>query len=370
MSLATPSAKNAGISLENHDDDIGQMFGDDYETNRRYLTFSWWLLHRGWRDLMEKVRAAVIEVFGPLNPREDITLARLSELTLQVRKKVEGATEEERRYRDFPVSSLPNLMLTARRSMNWLPYLLPPREQEDMVLKESGVLGSSTETSPQTAATLRHLLDETSDLIESPYFTHILTLLNNEAFSILVDHNCAIEAFKQSPPTSQPAGAATQQSFSSSATIIPSASPAAPKAKLATVLAVMTRQSHVIGNGTNPPNQYLVAMEQGVRELEAFAAVVYSSNLQSELPHFAEDYSVPATTQPTGQNTASHSPALVAVDRRGDSGFGKDAEASVVDLGQSVMQRAESSSTAAASWATAEDPAFEKAWGKAVEENS
>lgn len=370
MSLATPSAKNAGISLENHDDDIGQMFGDDYETNRRYLTFSWWLLHRGWRDLMEKVRAAVIEVFGPLNPREDITLASLSELTLQVRKKVEGATEEERRYRDFPVSSLPNLMLTARRSMNWLPYLLPPREQEDMVLKESGVLGSSTETSPQTAATLRHLLDETSDLIESPYFTHILTLLNNEAFSILVDHNCAIEAFKQSPPTSQPAGAATQQSFSSSATIIPSASPAAPKAKLATVLAVMTRQSHVIGNGTNPPNQYLVAMEQGVRELEAFAAVVYSSNLQSELPHFAEDYSVPATTQPTGQNTASHSPALVAVDRRGDSGFGKDAEASVVDLGQSVMQRAESSSTAAASWATAEDPAFEKAWGKAVEENS
>lgn len=45
---------------------------------------------------MEKVRTAVIEVFGPLNPREDITLAKLSDLTLQVRKKVEGATEEER----------------------------------------------------------------------------------------------------------------------------------------------------------------------------------------------------------------------------------------------------------------------------------
>lgn len=96
MSLATFPANTTTISLENHEDDIGQTFGNDYETNRRYLTFSWWLLHRGWEDLMEKVRTAVIEVFGPLNPREDITLAKLSDLTLQVRKKVEGATEEER----------------------------------------------------------------------------------------------------------------------------------------------------------------------------------------------------------------------------------------------------------------------------------
>jgi hypothetical protein len=47
---------------------------------------------------METVIQAVKEVFGPLNPREDITLERLAELILEVRKKVEGATEEERRY--------------------------------------------------------------------------------------------------------------------------------------------------------------------------------------------------------------------------------------------------------------------------------
>lgn len=98
VSLATPPANAGTISLEDHDDGIGQMFGNDYETNRRYLTFSWWLLHRGWKGLMEKVQDAVKETFGPLNPREDITLGKLSELTLQVRKKVEGATEEERRY--------------------------------------------------------------------------------------------------------------------------------------------------------------------------------------------------------------------------------------------------------------------------------
>jgi hypothetical protein len=47
------------------------------------------------------------------------------------------------------------------------------------------------------------------------------------------------------------------------------------RAKLATVLAVMTRQAHAIGSGV--PNQYVQAME-GVRELEALSAVVYSSN--------------------------------------------------------------------------------------------
>lgn len=47
--------------------------------------------------MMEKVQSAVKEVFGPLNPREDIYLERLSSLILDVRRKVEGATPEERK---------------------------------------------------------------------------------------------------------------------------------------------------------------------------------------------------------------------------------------------------------------------------------
>jgi peroxin-3 len=101
VSLAAPQSatENSRINLENNDDDnFEQAYGNDFETNRRYLSLSWWLLHRGCLDLSEKVRVAVKEVFGLLNPREEITLEKLSELTLQVRKRVEGATEEERRY--------------------------------------------------------------------------------------------------------------------------------------------------------------------------------------------------------------------------------------------------------------------------------
>ena len=98
VSLASPPTERSTISLENHDDDnFEHAYGNDFETNRRYLSFSWWLLHRGCLNLMHKVQIAVREVFGTLNPREEITLEKLSELTLEVRKKVEGATEEERR---------------------------------------------------------------------------------------------------------------------------------------------------------------------------------------------------------------------------------------------------------------------------------
>ncbi|EED18227.1 peroxisomal membrane protein (Pex3), putative [Talaromyces stipitatus ATCC 10500] len=313
--LALASPEGSSIRLEDHDD--MQAFGNDFETNRRYLTFSWWLLNRGWKDLMENVRAAVEEVFGPLNPREDITLNKLSELILDVRKRVEGATEED------------------RRAKQWLPYLLPPKEDEDTVLQESGVLSSDTPSSPQTAANLRQLLDETSDLIESPSFSRILTSLNNEGFAKLIEQKCANSLFNKTP-TSEPTPITT---FSSAATIVPSSS---PKAKLATVLALITRESHIIGNGTNPPNEYLVAMEQGVQELEAFAAVIYSSNFHLGLLESENAVAAAAKIQEENQ------PGLRSAD--------------VASAEQSIASKQEQETSS-----VTDDNAFEKVWGKAVE---
>lgn len=98
VSLASYSQHEHTINLENHDDDnVERAYGNDFETNRKYLTFSWWLLHRGWKEVMAKVEDAVRETFGSVNPREDIPLERISSLILGVRKAVEGATPEERK---------------------------------------------------------------------------------------------------------------------------------------------------------------------------------------------------------------------------------------------------------------------------------
>ncbi|KAA8643101.1 hypothetical protein EYZ11_004989 [Aspergillus tanneri] len=316
ISLATPPANASTIRLEDHDDDdLTQTLGNDFETNRRYLAFSWWLLHRGWKALMQEVQEAVTEVFGPLNPREDISLARLSELALQVRKKVEGHTEEDRKHR------------------KWLSYLLPHVEEENQLLEESGVLGVTEPSSPQTIAALRHLLNETADLIESPTFARVLMLLNNECFETLIQQ-CSADAFKSTPHAPETA----PQSFTSVATVVPVSGGSETTTKLANVLAVMARQAHVIGNGTNPPNLYLAAMDQGVRELEAFAAVVYSSNFDVEL----------LGTKPGYMEADVGGSETVII---GTSDVDPGHEEGELPVGQA-----------------GDDSAFETAWGKAVEE--
>lgn len=279
VSLANPppATDSSRISLENNDDDnYDNVYGNDFETNRKYLTFSWWLLHKGSKEIVDKVGAAVKEVFGPLNPREDLTLERLSHLILEVRKRVEGATETE------------------RREHKWLSYMLPPHDQEDFVLRESGIDAMPTSPAPQEAVqdplhsptsassntSLRRLLDETSDLIDSPTFTHVFTQLLNAAFSHLVDYHIATDAFKISPPAPDSLSRVTEISDK--------------KCKLAQTLAVFCRQAHVIAAGSSEPddlavvaesgtqlNEYLAAIDQ-VKDLEAFAAVIYSTNFEYE----------------------------------------------------------------------------------------
>lgn len=319
VSLASPPnpSQSTHISMENNDDDnYDSVYGNDFETNRKYLTFSWWLLHKGSKEIVDKVSAAVKEVFGPVSPREDMTLERLSELILDVRKKVEGATESE------------------RREHRWLSYMLPPRHQEDFVLSESGIDAMSASPAPQETsqdpmhaatsassnASLRRLLDETSDLIDSPTFTHVFTQVLNATFSHLIDYRVATEAFKISPPAPDSLSRITEISDK--------------KCKFAQTLAVFCRQAHSIAAGSSEPddlvvaesagsqiNEYLAAIDQ-VKDLEAFAAVIYSSNFEFEAAERQQneaDYAAPtgpvdATTTSAPTQTAQASAGALSIE--------------------------------------------------------
>ncbi|KAJ5785821.1 Peroxin-3 [Penicillium pulvis] len=355
ISLANPPADST-ISLEDHDYDLTQTLGDDIATNRRYLAFSWWLLHRGWKTLMERVQPAVEEAFGPLNPREDISLSKLSELTLQIRRKIEGNTEED------------------RRSKKWLSCLLPPTEEEDYVLRESGVEGVADPSSSETASKLRLLLDETADHIDSPSFSFVLTLLLNEGFSTLVDVKCANEAFKAS--TSAPETA--PQSFDSMATVIPPVV-SERKTKLANLLAVMARQAHVIGHGPMGPNDYLDVMDKNVRELEAFSAVIYSSNFDLELLGTSRQPGAAKGMESMDPNSSAMFSEVV-VDSETEVGSTDLAQSTpvLIDQEERVIEIAEETGEAPVAEETtpilSQEPpaesAFEQAWGKAVDEGN
>jgi peroxin-3 len=291
VALASPPtpAQASRISLENHDDDnYENAYGNDFETNRKYLTFSWWLLHRGSRQIMARVIAAVKEVFAQVNIREDVSLESLSDLILRVRKIVEGSTEEE------------------RRSTKWLQYLLPPAEDEVFVIRQSGTSehsgsgdGNDPYSSPEQSfihaedpstlinASLRRLLDETADLIDSPTFSFVLTRVLDAAYSHLIDTRIAVEAFHAAPPVEDLYQEPRITELSTTT------------CKLAHILPAFCKQAHAIaigsgeldatlagvaaqgGNGLALGNEYLAAVDK-VPDLAAFAALVYSSNWEYE----------------------------------------------------------------------------------------
>ena len=186
---------------------------------------------------MDRVSTAVKEVFGQVNIREDLTLERLSELIIEVRKHVEGATEEE------------------RHQMRWLSYLLPSKNDEAFVIRQSGMSespspeavvredpmanGAAEEQEPINES-LRRLLDETSDLIDSPTFSQVLTRLLDAAYSHLVDFKIATEAFKATGPTAPGVMDAPRITEVMDA-----------KCKLAHILPVFCRQAHEIAAGSS-----------------------------------------------------------------------------------------------------------------------
>ncbi|KAL2164129.1 hypothetical protein VTH06DRAFT_3343 [Thermothelomyces fergusii] len=309
VSLATGGNGAPGtINLENNDDDgTEEAYGTDFEVNRKYLTFSWWLLNRGWVEVMHRVEAAVRKVFGHLSPRDSISLHTFSKLTHDVRSIIEGGGP------------------SAEARTAWLPFLLPPVEMEDIVLRESGVLETDpaglaggrpqrasptpeTPASPSSAASLRRLLDETADLIESPHFAHVHTQLLDAGFATLLEQKVVSGILDASNSNNNnnnnntpaaPAPAAAADPLGGSGADVPSHR----TVLLPKILSVLTRQAHAIGmSDAAPPtvNEYLQAME-AVPDLEAFAAVVYSSNWQAEIvPDDGEPrpYSLPQLPPP------------------------------------------------------------------------
>ncbi|CAK7263959.1 peroxin [Sporothrix epigloea] len=293
VSLATGSAQ-AAISLENNDDDSllqqQHVLGNsiDFEVNRKYLAFSWWLLNRSWADLSQRVETAVRAAFGHLSPRDLVSLDNFADLTRQVRLSIERGPIEPSATSAAAVPSL------SSQQSRWLSLVLPPPGLEEFVLRESGILSdSATATfeqidrseaegaesassvsstvpandSPAQTKALRRMLDETADLVESPTFAHVLSQILDAGFATLIEHKVAPAAFDLPPSVGEGSLELTRLRHKK-------------VVQLPKILSVLTRQAHVIGSGM--PNEYLHEMES-VRDLEAFAAVVYSSNWESEI---------------------------------------------------------------------------------------
>ncbi len=260
-----------------------------------------------------------------------------------------------------PFQDLP-LLIAVSRDRKWLSILLPPQDQEQTGLQEAGISSlppdqstpglqdhpslPSPPASPSTPATtspaLRRLLDETSDLIDSPMFTHVLTLLLDATFSQLADTRLRLEAYKLPSRTPEPAPAAR-------ITEVTEADPANAVTKLANILAIVTREAHKIGNGV--PNEYVQAAE-GVSELEGFAAVIYGSNFDFEA-------GLEASINPDNATSGSRDEAAIRAQPSGNLPVDEAEETAQGGQGQGIVDKA--TDVVDTAWG-----GFERVWGSVV----
>lgn len=151
------------------------------------------------------------------------------------------------------------------------------------------------------------------------------------------------------------------------------------KTKLANLLAVLARQAHVIGHGPMGPNDYLDVMDKNVRELEAFSAVIYSSNFDLELLGTSRQAEASKGMDSMDPNSSAMFSEVV-VDSETDVGSTDLAQSApvLIDQEERVIEIPEETSGAPVveetiplpSQEPAAEYAFERAWGKALDEGN
>ncbi|KAF9974602.1 peroxin [Actinomortierella ambigua] len=217
----------------------------DFQTEKKYLTFSYWLLHEGWRRWNARVHAVVQEVIGQLSLKQALTAKEFSDLLTEIREKLEFTKNES---------------TGESERVNMREFLLPDDVADEReVLRAGGVDEMDVMVED---AVLRNLLDETRDFIDSEDFA---TVLDRTLTTTFARFNLALQ------PTFNPFLLVEPRQVIEEIENDEDVDRAVP---LVSLLPLVARQVHLIIHGV--PNEYVESLSR-VKELQAFSAIVYSS---------------------------------------------------------------------------------------------
>ncbi|KAI0061109.1 hypothetical protein BV25DRAFT_1917083 [Artomyces pyxidatus] len=215
------------------EDDSIWREGVDEETERKYLTLSWWILNVGWKDVGERVRRAVEEVFEGVSLKGKLGPIELHRLISDVRRRVEHEVTFE----------------GIERRINFVSTLLPPTSSALAHLLTRGGFPPSHSDVHEPAFTT--LLEETRDLLASSDFMVVLERSLDRATEVLFD-GLSNDVF------GGPGGEEGDD----------------VRLRFASVLPGLARWSSLTLNGL--PNVLVDSMAD-LHEVAAFAAIIYSN---------------------------------------------------------------------------------------------
>ncbi|CAD6962924.1 unnamed protein product [Tilletia controversa] len=275
---------------------------------QRYLTYSWWLLHRGALQIGTEVEAAVKHVLGTIPLKAELSLAELHRLVREVRRIVEwervdgaGKVPGAAASADGPGSSmvlstgqLSEVSVTRKkRRRHFLGAMFPTSDEgEREILAQAGVptdpeseldnlFAEASPSSFQDAARSRAearlqraredaqlaaLVNESKDWVDSDDFERVLALSLERVFAVW-ETNLAESAFGGSAILSQEGDELERERL-----MVELSRPR--KVRLAALLPAVNAQSRMATHSV--PNEYTDALAD-VKELRALSALIYSS---------------------------------------------------------------------------------------------
>ncbi|KAG6879096.1 hypothetical protein C0992_005241 [Termitomyces sp. T32_za158] len=177
------------------------------DVESKFLTMSWWILHVGWKDVGERVRRGVEEVFEGVSLKGKLAPTDLHRLVSDVRRRVEYEITFEglERRINFLSSLLPPTPETVHHvltqggfpSQSSIPAPYDLLEFDDISAASSQLSQSQHLPHPHLAATLPpihphpqdpaflSLLDETRSIINSSDFARVLESCLDRATEVL-----------------------------------------------------------------------------------------------------------------------------------------------------------------------------------------
>ncbi|GJN87106.1 hypothetical protein Rhopal_000051-T1 [Rhodotorula paludigena] len=242
------------------------------ELETRYLTFSWWLLHEGWKELSTKVEKVVEEVVGPMGLKTPLVYGELSALFGEIRRRVELDVNTGKPHSFSSAIHPPTLAQEIQTLVSGGSYTpSPPASSSSQHAFPPSFSPSRPGAADPISPSLRSLLNETNDALDSPDAALVRALCLDKLFSLVVEK--LEPAFRSS--TSPPQQAEDRGARFEDVT--------EKQARLASLLPLLTRLSgpagategSVLASGVNG-NEFVEALED-VRELREYAAVLYGS---------------------------------------------------------------------------------------------
>ncbi|KAJ9476200.1 Peroxisomal biogenesis factor 3 [Pseudozyma hubeiensis] len=240
--------------------------GLDHDTERLYLTFSWWFLHHGWDRLSDRVSAAIEKSFAPLSVKAQLSMADMRALLNDARYLIEHET---------PNTTQSNHQSEWKRS-NFMDILFPNSVHEEVdVLVGAGALDADhANFALASNHKLRALLDETKDIIESSDFGTILAICIDRVFETFYNSLNPTFGIQSSGKLDSSIHVEPLSALESRFQEITEEMQHGKRVRLASLFPLVSRQSQMAIRGV--PNEYIEALADS-KELRAFSAVLYAA---------------------------------------------------------------------------------------------